>query len=105
MGKRRAIQLETRLFTKAGDGTKFFSAMLNRYSIGEVVSPADAVDLTALLKRHDELEEKIGVGVARFEVAAAPDGHDGKCFWIVRNDESRIDFSFKHCLEAKPSDS
>lgn len=89
---------------KAGDGTRFFSAMLNRYSIGEVVSPVDTVDLTALLKRHDELEEKIGIGVARLEVAAAPDGHDGKCFWIVRTDGSRIDFSFKHCLEEKPFD-
>ena len=105
MGKRRAIQLETRLFARAGDGTRFFSAMLNRYSVGEVVGSVDAVDLTALLKRHDELEEKIGVGVARFEVADAPDGHGGKCFWIVRNDGSRIDFSFKHCLEAKSSDS
>jgi hypothetical protein len=104
MGKRRAIRLDTRLFDKAGDGTKFFSAMLNRYSIGEIVSPVDALDLTALLKRHDEMDEKVGTGIAHFEVAAAPDGHDGKCFWIVRSDGSRIDFSLKHCLEARPSD-
>ena len=104
MGKRRAIQLDTRLFAKAGDGTKFFSAMLNRYSVGEVVSQANSVDLIALIKRHDELEEKTGVGIVRFEVAVAPDGHEGRCFWIVRTDGSRIDFSFKHFLEAKPYD-
>lgn len=78
--------------------------MLNRYSVGEVINPADTVDLIALLKRHDELEEKIGVGISCFEVAVAPDGHNGKCFWVVRTDGSRIDFSFKHCLEAKPYD-
>jgi Protein of unknown function (DUF3223) len=104
MGKRRRIQIDTRLFEKAGDGTKFFSDMLNRYSIGAIVSPVDSVDLAALLKRHDELTEKVGVGIDHYEVAAAPEGHDGKCFWIVRSNGSRIDFSFKHCLESKPYD-
>jgi hypothetical protein len=104
MGKRRPIQLDTRLFDKAGDGNKFFSDMLNRYPVGTVVNPVDSLDLSSLLKRHDELDEKIGVGIAHFDVAAAPDGHDGKCFWIVRIDGTRIDFSFKHCLEAKPFD-
>jgi hypothetical protein len=104
MGKRRSIQIDTRLFEKAGDGTKFFSDMLNRYSIGAIVSPIDSLDLTALLSRHDEITEKVGVGIDHFDVAAAPDGHDGKCFWIVRTDGSRIDFSFKHCLEPKPFD-
>jgi Protein of unknown function (DUF3223) len=104
MGKRRSIQIDTRLFEKAGDGTKFFSDMLNRYSIGAIVSPIDSLDLTALLRRHDEITEKVGVGIDHFDVAAAPDGHDGKCFWVVRTDGSRIDFSFKHCLEPKPFD-
>jgi Protein of unknown function (DUF3223) len=104
MGKRRAIQLDTRRFDKAGDGTKFFSEMLNRYSIGQVVSQVDSLDLRSLLKRHNEMDEKVGNGIAHFEVAAAPDGHGGQCFWIVRTDGTRIDFSFKHCLEARLSD-
>ena len=37
-------------------------------------------------------------------VAAPPDGYDGQCFWIVRTDGSRVAFSYKHCLEARPSD-
>jgi hypothetical protein len=104
MGRPRAIRLDTRFFAKAGDGLQFFSRMLNRHAIGEAVNAEDALDLAALLKLHDELEEKVGVGIAGFEVAAAPDGHEGKCFWIVRRDGSKIDFSFKHCLQAKPSD-
>lgn len=104
MGKTRPIKLETRDFDKAGDAAKFFSDMLNRYYIGDIVSPVDAIELMALLKRHDEFDEKVGSGIDHFEVAAAPDGHDGRCFWIVRTDRTRIDFSFKHCLRAIPSD-
>ena len=104
MGRVRRIVLGTRTFEKAGDGTAFFRAMLNRYSTGARVSDDDAKELLALLDRHDERDEKIGVGVDHFEVQAAPDGHPGRCFWIVRTDGSRIDISFKHCLERKPYD-
>ncbi len=104
MAKARKITLETRTFDKAGDGTSFFSSMLNRYSLGEKVSDSDSRDLAALLKRHDEMKEKIGCGIAHFEVEAAPDAFSGRCFWIVRTDGSRVDFSFKHCLSAKPYD-
>jgi hypothetical protein len=104
MGRTRKIQIDTRLFEKAGDGTAFFRTMLNKYSIGDVVLADDGIELSALLMRHDEKDEKVGVGIGHFEVGAAPDGFGGKCFWIVRIDGSRIDFSFKHCLEAKPYD-
>lgn len=92
------------MFEKAGDATSFFSAMLNRYSVGHRVLEDDSKDLTALLKRHDERDEKIGSGIDYFEVNAAPDGYVGKCFWIVRTDGSRIDISFQHCLKAKIGD-
>lgn len=104
MGKARRIALDTRVFEKVGDATKFFSAMLNRYSVGAYVSDTDAKDLTALLKRHDERDVKIGSGIDHFEVDAAPDGYAGKCFWIVRTDGSRIDISYPHCLRAKAGD-
>ena len=104
MGKARKIVLETRRFEKAGDASVFFSKMLNRYDVGDQVSDADSLDLHALLKRHDEKDEKLGSGVARFEVDSAPDNFAGKCFWLVRSDGSRIDFSFKHCLLEKPYD-
>lgn len=104
MGKRRSIRLDTRFFEKAGDATTHFSKMLNRYSIGEPVTGADDLDLRALIKRHDQCEEKLGAGIDHFEVATAPDGYNNECFWIVRRDGTRIDFSFKHCLEAKPVD-
>lgn len=100
----RRIVIDTRSFDKAGDATIFFRTMLKRYSVGAYVSDDDTKDLTALLKRHDERDEKIGCGIDHFEVAPAPDGYTGKCFWIVRSDGSRIDISFTHCLKPKPYD-
>jgi hypothetical protein len=103
----RSITLSTRTFGKAGDATTFFKEMLTKYAIGETVSAADALDLTALLERHDEREEKIGNGIAGFEVDAPPNDvpqFSERCFWIVRNDGTRIDFSIGHCLKRKPYD-
>ena len=59
MGKARQIRIETRTFAKAGDATMFFKAMLNRYNIGDRVADSDAADLAALLKRHEEFDEKV----------------------------------------------
>lgn len=107
MGKARKIILDTRTFAKAGDATAFFRAMLNRYSIGDRVSDIDALDLTALLNRHEEKDEKVGSGIAYFEVNKPPTDvlqYSKRCFWIIREDGSRIDFSYPHCLKPKPTD-
>ena len=107
MGRTRRIVLKTRTFDKAGDATAFFKEMLNRYDIGDRVSPEDAADLSALLERHDERDEKIGKGIAGFEVNIPPADappFSKRCFWIVRVDGEKIDISYKHCLEAKPYD-
>lgn len=104
MGRARRIVLETRTFEKAGDATIYFSAMLKKYSVGARVSETDAYDLRALLKRHDGIVEKTGLGIDHFVVERAPEGHPGKCFWIIRIDGSKTDVSFHHCLERKPYD-
>jgi Protein of unknown function (DUF3223) len=107
MGKARRISVGTRSFDKAGDASAFFKEMLNRYRIGDRVTAEDAVDLSALLDRHDERDEKVGVGIAGFEVAAPPDDvpqFSKRCFWAVRTDGTRIDFSIGHCLKPHPND-
>ncbi len=103
MAKARQIVLRTRTFDKAGDAMKFFQQMLHRYSIGATISDQDTPDLLAVLERHDDKIEKVGVGIAHFEVGA-PTDYPGRCFWLVRTDGSRDNFSFKHCLEPKPYD-
>ncbi len=60
------------------------------------MSDVDASDLVALLDRHDEKVEKIGDGIAYFEVNRPPAEYPPftkQCFWIVRTDGSKIDMS------------
>ena len=107
MGKARRIVLSTLTFEKAGDAMAFFKDMLNRYSVGDRVSDADALDLTALIQRHEEVEEKVGAGIDHFEVRLPPADappFSSKCFWIVRTKGEPIDISYKHCLEQRPYD-
>lgn len=107
MGNSRKIKLKTRTFEKAGDATAFFKEILNRYEIGERVNTADSADLMALLERHDERDEKVGSGVAGFTVDTPPEDappFSTRCFWIVQNDGTVVDFSYKHCLARKPND-
>ena len=107
MGRARRIALATRAFDKAGDATAFFTAMLNRYNIGDRVSTEDEADLSALLNRHDEVDEKVGTGVAGFEVNTPPQDvpqFSQRCFWVIRGDGTKIDFSIGHCLKPKPYD-
>jgi len=107
LGKARSVVLSTRTFQKVGDATAFFKDMLHRYAIGDRISHADAIELTALIQRHEEVTEKIGVGISHFEVRLPPvdsPPFSKKCFWIVRVDGESIDFSYKHCLEARPYD-
>ena len=102
-GKSRQIKIKTRTFNKHGDAVMFFREILGRYSNGERVSDTDSKELLALLERHDEKQDKIGVGISHFYVDAGPEGFT-KCFWIYRADKSVIDFSFMHCLKKKPYD-
>ena len=105
MGKARSIDLGTRFFAKAGDARTFFSDMLQKYTIGDRLSKEDEADLHALLKRHDEKNDKIGAGISYFCVSSSPEPYTNqRCFWIVRTDGSKEDFSYQHCLEKKPSD-
>ena len=106
MQRGRPVNLDTRKFEKVGDAQAFFKEMLNRYPIGGIVIGTDKADLRALLRRHKEEQEKIGLGISHFIVDDGPPeyGIPTRCFWIIRTDGSRIDFSYKHCLEARAED-
>ncbi|HZQ42353.1 MAG TPA: DCL family protein [Acidobacteriaceae bacterium] len=83
-------------FAKRGDATAFLKAMLNRYDIGDRVSPADEDVLRAALALHPNADEKIGCGVTHFSVRSADFG--SKCFWINRADGTTEKFSYAKCI-------
>ena len=95
----KPFKIDTRSFQKKGDATLFFRAMLNRYRPGDRVSPADSLDLAALLKHHTEYARKVGSGIDHFSVMS--NLYDTQSFEIVRTDGTRDDFSYKHCITPK----
>jgi Protein of unknown function (DUF3223) len=102
MGQAREIKTIVRTFPKVGDASKFYSNILNSYSLGDRVSAVDAIELEALLKLHSEYAKKAGVGISHFEVRKPPADappFSTRCFWVVRTDGTAEDFSIGHCLK------
>lgn len=54
--------------------------------------------LDLLNKGHAEPDKKIGGGIQAFQVRVHPTWKS-RCFFLVRNDESTDDFSFRKCVD------
>jgi hypothetical protein len=108
MGKSIPIMLPNgRSWPTKSAAAEHFREMLGRYVVGErVLDEADHSDLEALLTVYDgsvaeDEPTKADVGIAYFEKDKDVD-HPGKtkCFFVVRVDGSRIDFSLGRALDA-----
>lgn len=76
--------------------------ILYSYGIGAILDKKDEKIITALLQTHPNVGEKIGSGI---EYIFVHDGSYGtQCFWIMRTDGTRIDFSFLSCFKKKQPD-
>lgn len=71
--------------------------VLYAYKHGQTLTPEHAAFVGDVLERHPEREQKIGAGVASFQVQ---DNGGTMGFWLTRIDGSRTDFSFLSCLSA-----
>lgn len=100
MARGKPVEIATRSFENQSKATEHFRQMLNRYRAGDRVSDEDALDLSALLERHDEYIQKVGKGVDHFEVMATE--HGTNCFRVVRVDGTGTDFSYRHCITQRP---
>jgi hypothetical protein len=70
---------------------------MNRVS----VYPTLTIELMRILKRHPDYAQKVGAGVAALGVRSAAYG--SQCFEIIRTDDTRTDFSYRVCINGKPS--
>jgi hypothetical protein len=94
-----------RFWTKKGDAERHFGAVLAKHQVGQrVTDESDHSDLASLLELYDaDLPEdaptKAGTGVDYFEKGVDSD-HPGRttCFFVVRSDGSRVDFSLGKAL-------
>jgi len=100
MARGKPVHLGTLSFATRQEALAHFKAMLARYRPEQTVGDADASELAELIKRHPDHDEKVGPGVHHFEVMHAD--FNTKCFAIVRTNGTRVDFSYKVCVNSGP---
>lgn len=95
-----AMKIGALEFHSKGAAIEHFKAMLYRHPLGQAVPEPDATELSWLLGRHHDYEQKQGVGIACFMPHKTPVwGTVG--FKIVRVDGSETDFSYRTCLDGQ----
>ncbi|PPD90849.1 hypothetical protein GOBAR_DD12232 [Gossypium barbadense] len=72
--------------------------ILRKYPIDHRVSEADWDTLMMALYFHPHRVEKIGSGAKEIKVGHHPDHADSRCFFLVRTDETTVDFSYRKCV-------
>lgn len=66
-----------------------------------VDNPEDLLFLNSLIQKHPDAENKIGCGVARFEVRQNPIFANQNTLYLIRIDGTETDFSFRICVSGK----
>ncbi|XP_051133045.1 protein EMBRYO DEFECTIVE 514 [Andrographis paniculata] len=77
----------------------YFYKLLHTWCPNINLNKYEHVVLLELIKKgHTEAERKIGAGVKHFQVRFHPQFRS-RCFFIIREDESVDDFSFRKCVD------
>lgn len=96
---RNPVLVGNRSFALKKDAEQACREILYRYDPGHRVSGiADELFLLDLLELHPQRNEKLGCGIAHFEVRVNPKFVRQRSFYLVRIDRSETDFSFMKCL-------
>uniref|UniRef100_A0A061S9K0 Protein chloroplastic-like n=1 Tax=Tetraselmis sp. GSL018 TaxID=582737 RepID=A0A061S9K0_9CHLO len=94
----KPISLCGKTFGSKEEMFEHFSDVLHSLPPGGIAGSPHSEMLLELLKEgHRDASEKIGCGVKHFEAGFHPE-YNAKCFMLVRKDGSRIDFSFRKCI-------
>ena len=88
-------------FKTKNEAMKCFGTILSSSRIGASCPPSFMPDMMELIRRHPNAEQKIGSGIEKFEVRENPVFKNQKTFYLVRNDGSETDFSFRMCISGK----
>ncbi|XRB21070.1 hypothetical protein RI054_26g109190 [Pseudoscourfieldia marina] len=93
------VKLGPMKFDFSDDAVTYFSKLLNAQTPRQNINEYERMVLQALIENgHPSYQEKAGEsGVKHFLVDNHPE-HPSKCFWLVRPDGSREDFSYRKCV-------
>ncbi|MEQ8469393.1 DCL family protein [Coleofasciculus sp. E1-EBD-02] len=77
-------------------------SILNKYCPGQCLDQQDFKLISLLLERHPEASKKIGCGINSIKVDIPQEWGNTrnayKCFWVIRQDGTCIDFSYRECI-------
>ncbi|KAI8543337.1 hypothetical protein RHMOL_Rhmol08G0209200 [Rhododendron molle] len=95
----RVVGLGPKSFGSGVDMFDYFFKLLHYWPPNLNVNKYEHTVLLELLKKgHLEPEKKIGEGILAFQVRYHPQWKS-RCFFLVRNDETADDFSFRKCVD------
>ena len=72
-------------------------AILNNMKDGEKLGESDGAFMTEILKFHDKAAEK-GKDMTHFEVGPHPEFSKTRCFFVVKKNGDKEDFSVSKCV-------
>ncbi|MHA8100153.1 DCL family protein [Aquirufa aurantiipilula] len=101
MGKRQAIEIGENIYPTKKEALGFYKEILNSYKPGDELSNEDFELVYNLLKNHPQADEKIGKGI--FKLTVERDEYSTQCFHIIRNDNSKENFSYIKCINGNPN--
>lgn len=74
-----------------------FKALIVKTKNNAVIEEPGKSQLMELLKHHEKAEEKLK-DIKDFTVGLHPEYKQTRCFFVIKNDDSKEDFSFHKCL-------
>lgn len=100
MAKSTKIKYVNRFTTKA-DWMKAVQAVRERHQEGWALFGEDASLLMDTLASHPRVKDKVGCGIKSIVLGTSSNDWGNKCFFIVRVDGSREEFSYRSCISPK----
>ncbi|KAL2492964.1 Protein of unknown function (DUF3223) [Abeliophyllum distichum] len=93
------VSVGPKTFGSSADMFEYFYKILHFWTPNLNINKYEHTVLLDLLRKgHLEPEKKIGNGIKAFQVRFHPQ-FKSRCFFLVRNDESVDDFSFRKCVD------
>uniref|UniRef100_A0A7N0TXF4 Uncharacterized protein n=1 Tax=Kalanchoe fedtschenkoi TaxID=63787 RepID=A0A7N0TXF4_KALFE len=93
------VKLGPKTFVSSVEMFDYFFKILHFWPPNLNLNKYEQMGLLDLLKKgHTEADRKIGVGIKSFQVRYHP-MWKSRCFFLIREDESSDDFSFRKCVD------
>ncbi|KAH0687259.1 hypothetical protein KY289_017970 [Solanum tuberosum] len=93
------VSVGSKSFVSSVEMFDYFHKLLHSWSVNLNLNKYEHMVLLDLLKKgHSEPERKIGTGVCAFQIRFHPH-FKSRCFFVVREDDTVDDFSFRKCVD------